>query len=96
MRSIELAGGVSFHELAARSVSRQTGQIAGFGWSILVEPPTGTTMHFGGRLVFRMRTDLCTESNRTRTKSSHFPWHVYDPAEGDRPGERGRRPWVAT
>jgi hypothetical protein len=39
---IEIAGGVSIHELAARPVSRQTGQVPGLGWSILDEPPTGT------------------------------------------------------
>jgi hypothetical protein len=38
----ELAGGVSTKELAARAVSRQTGQVPGLGWSILDEPPTGT------------------------------------------------------
>ncbi len=40
---IELAGGVSIQELAARPVRRQTGQVPGLGWSILDEPLTGTS-----------------------------------------------------
>ena len=47
---IEIAGGVSTEELAARPVSRQTGQVPGFGWSILDEPPTGTPGNVARRI----------------------------------------------
>ena len=41
---MELADGISIHELAARQFSRQIPQVPGLGWSILCPPttPTGT------------------------------------------------------
>ncbi len=40
--AVELAGGVSIQELAARWVSGQAGQVPGLGSSILDAPPGGT------------------------------------------------------